>query len=180
MGYRTNFNLTMHGEDKAVSAVYEYAKTHDLSWELSTILKLDSLDDTKWYEWKEEMRALAKRFPRVLFILTGVGEDHDDQWEYRVKGEKEELHQMDTIAPPFNDEITIPGERFTACESLDVRDRLRICAAMLRNIAGSTYIPFDSPYPCSNEAAIRDCIRTAIDKLDEAVLRHEAQFGKNS
>ena len=180
MGYRTNFNLTMHGEDKAIDAVLAYAQTNELPYELKTIVVQESLDDVKWYDCKEDLRSLAKRFPAVLFILTGVGEDPDDQWEYRVRGENDEFHQMDTIAPPFGDDLLIPGERFTACESMDVRDRLRICAAMLRNIAGSTYIPFDSPYPCSNEAAIRDCIRTAIGKLEEAILRHEAQFGKNS
>ena len=180
MGYRTNFNLTMHGEDKAIDAVLAYAQTHDLPYELKTIVVQESLDDVKWYDCKEDLRSLAKRFPTVLFILTGVGEDPGDQWEYRVRGEKDELRQMDTIAPPFGDDLLMPGERFTACESLDVGDRLRICAAMLRNIARSGYIPFASPCPCSNETAIKDCIRTAIDKLEEAVMRDKAQFGRNA
>lgn len=37
--------------------------------------------NAKWYDWKEDMRLLSKRFPELLFCLHGEGESGDDLWD---------------------------------------------------------------------------------------------------
>ncbi len=36
---------------------------------------------TKWYDWREDMSLLSKRFPELLFCLHGDGEDVEDLWD---------------------------------------------------------------------------------------------------
>ena len=37
-------------------------------------------DDIKWYDWREDMEAISKKFPDVYFVITAYGEERDDNW----------------------------------------------------------------------------------------------------
>lgn len=44
-------------------------------------------DHCKWYEHTEDMRNVSKKYPNVLFTLTGNGEEPDDMWvKYFMNG----------------------------------------------------------------------------------------------
>ena len=48
---------------------------------------LDGSDRCKWYSHDEDMRKLSERFPRVLFTLSGEGEESSDIWKkYYLNG----------------------------------------------------------------------------------------------
>lgn len=36
--------------------------------------------EVKWYNWKEDMVELSKKFPKMLFKLEGYGEESLDIW----------------------------------------------------------------------------------------------------
>ena len=76
MGYYTN---------------YEYEEGFDAEAfeELNKISRYNHpcMDEVKWYEWENDMKALSTVFPDRTFILSGVVEGRDDEWKaYFKKG----------------------------------------------------------------------------------------------
>jgi len=44
-------------------------------------------EQVKWYDHKEEMKEYSSKYPKVLFILSGEGEEAGDLWrEYYLNG----------------------------------------------------------------------------------------------
>jgi ABC-type Fe3+-hydroxamate transport system substrate-binding protein len=79
MGYYTVFNLEVVGGDS----------TYDYVQELQDISGYTNLFDdcVKWYDHEYDMRLLSEKYPEVLFILSGEGEDLKDIWkEYYKNG----------------------------------------------------------------------------------------------
>lgn len=68
-------------------------------------LIIEEWTDVSWINWRKDMQTLAKKFPNITFVPHGDGEESDDIWEWRGKGESEEFHSMEM--PPFT-EILIP------------------------------------------------------------------------
>ena len=104
MGYYTYFSLSYRGtpEDEEKLENYhveEDNKEYSDPYYINGILDDGEDHDYKWYDWEKDMRVLASKFPNVLFILEGSGEDSDDQWEFRIKGDISEHHYMEM--PPF-------------------------------------------------------------------------------
>lgn len=58
-------------------------------------------DRCKWYEHEEDMTALSKKFPHVLFILEGIGEEDGDFWrKYFRAGKMSRADAVLTFSPP--------------------------------------------------------------------------------
>ena len=96
MGYYTYFDLQVLNEDEFSQE--EIAKA---SHRLAEIMGEDnannprfdnfewiSYDSMKWYESAENMRQLAKEFPKMLFRLYGNGEDSEDMWIDYYQGDR--------------------------------------------------------------------------------------------
>lgn len=72
--------------------VLDYALTED--W--------DCADAVKWYDHDDDMIAVSKLFPDVLFCLHGEGDNNDDLWEtYYLDGKKQHCG-AEIIYPPFD------------------------------------------------------------------------------
>ncbi len=68
-------------------------------WELV----LSGEEDAPWYNHKEDMQALSKMWPDILFTLTGIGEEQDDQWvEYHMNGKVQRLDRPQWEPEPFD------------------------------------------------------------------------------
>ena len=95
MGYLTYFHLKMEGSEgaieKAKSDLLTIDEDFDILWEEGELFK--------WYEWLDDMTLIASRNPEVLFILDGDGEESDDLWQWRGKGNETEFHNWSI--PPF-------------------------------------------------------------------------------
>lgn len=108
MGYYTYYTLSYYGppEDEQALADFEPAGDEfDLEPQRMKQLIADNGDnDWKWYDWQKDMEKLAKKFPNILFLLHGDGEESDDIWEWRGKGDKYEFHAMEM--PPFTELLT--------------------------------------------------------------------------
>lgn len=103
MGYFTKFDLEFkHCDEKCFDEVKEWDLVHSIIKELGSInpdyfrkAEFANLNDLfeepmKWYGYEADMLELSKIFPFLVFILTGEGEDHDDNWiTYFCNGEKE-------------------------------------------------------------------------------------------
>ena len=82
MGYYTIFKLS--AKDSEI--------TDDMKKELSTINSyyFDNLNlidelvegwfEAKWYDYVDNMKMLSLKFPTIVFILEGSGEESSDMW----------------------------------------------------------------------------------------------------
>ena len=59
-------------------------------------------DEDTWYDWYENMSALAKIFPHLQFELKGYGEEREDWWAAQFWGDKIAQSRA-TIIPPSPD-----------------------------------------------------------------------------
>jgi hypothetical protein len=75
MGYYTDYEISAQGEhaDKAVTFLTEVCSGY-LGWEDC------SIQAVKWYSWKRDLERASLEYPKVLFILDGIGEESIDIW----------------------------------------------------------------------------------------------------
>jgi hypothetical protein len=64
-----------------------------------------SAESYKFYEHEEDMRALSKRWPKVLFKMEGVGEDQDDHWLKYFQDGKMQVCAAVVTFPPYDPEL---------------------------------------------------------------------------
>ena len=105
MGYYTYLQLDTYGDKKDIEEMEKAAselKDDDddcvadgIEWkEGIKELVQETYLEAKWYSFQTDFVAWAKRFPKVLFIVDGDGEDSDDVWQLRVKGDEVEYREM--------------------------------------------------------------------------------------
>ena len=109
MGYYTSFDLTMtpHPEEEKEVAITrdivalidcispEEVRESDIEWFLC--------DALKWYDYEDHMIEISKKYPDIVFVLHGEGEEHDDIWnEYYCNGECERVDAVITFPEPKN------------------------------------------------------------------------------
>src|SRR5271167_3366834 len=95
MGYNTQFRLEIEPENPDL--LTELAEGND---QMSGAICGDSI---KWYDHKDEMIALSKRFPDTLFTLYGDGEESRDLWVKYFKNGKMQSYEAEIIYPPVNE-----------------------------------------------------------------------------
>ena len=64
------------------------------------IWEVDGYDEMKWYDWREDMKDIAQKYPDIEFRLEGNGEDKDDWWFALFKGDK---FQIKYCVPPIDE-----------------------------------------------------------------------------
>lgn len=102
MGYYTSYSLDIRCEEKDVELVKKFQKELlDVSYDDPDVRVL--IEDggvwAKLYDIEELINELAPKYPELLIILYGDGEDSYDTWERRWKGSESELQQA--AIPPF-------------------------------------------------------------------------------
>jgi hypothetical protein len=57
-------------------------------------------ENSKWYDWERDMRAMSSEIENVLFKLHGEGEESSDIWDaYFLNGKSQRHEAVITIAP---------------------------------------------------------------------------------
>ena len=121
MGYYTNFSIEIRkaitrAEAKAIIFEINRAVNPQLENEKDGIFVLiddssiednekaiwevDGYDEMKWYDWREDMKDIAQKYPDIEFRLEGNGEDKDDWWVALFKGDK---FQIKYCVPPIDE-----------------------------------------------------------------------------
>lgn len=110
MGYRSNFYIRLFGDTGEFRGVRKDIETQ-------SGYKLDPIDDDEfavsdanWPSATEDLKAVAARHPDILFSLSVEGEDRNDNWSARFKGQEYESRQSMTVTEPF-EKILLPFER---------------------------------------------------------------------
>lgn len=86
MGYNTSYSLKALPPDHIEDVIHDLMDCFDSSkYALNT--SGQSRESIKWYEHEDDMRAFSKKYPEIVFELSGEGEDAEDQWrKYFVNG----------------------------------------------------------------------------------------------
>ena len=107
MGYYTSYGLDykadegyQNEEGEFIKALVEISKDSEGNDD-SEILELTQAGGVwaKLYDLSDWITELAPKFPHLLICLSGNGEDTQDIWEERWKGNDHELQQ--SVIPPF-------------------------------------------------------------------------------
>ena len=115
MGYYTYYQIAFVGDDDKVKAfkddLLETSKDDDgeVDSYLEDLLSYSGVE-AKLYDLEEWIDTIAPRHPDVLVILNGDGEESDDLWETRWKGDKYE-HQEAVISPFTTPELLTEREK---------------------------------------------------------------------
>lgn len=94
MGYYTKFELSVIAKGREArdqrDSLYEYVEnTRDYFGDAYLKDILDGSYTMKWYEWRQDMEELSKKYPLLIFLLEGVGqEDEVDVWRAFIKNGK--------------------------------------------------------------------------------------------
>jgi hypothetical protein len=95
MGYYTRYDLEiLQGGDSNI----DYKK------ELCNMVEYEHLfdDECKWYEHHEDMKTISKKYPKVLFLLHGVGEEDGDMWRKYYRDGKTTKIEAEIVFKEFD------------------------------------------------------------------------------
>ena len=102
MGYYTSYSLQCYGPEDKIKAFEEGLLS--ISEDDSEVKELieDGFVYAKLYDLDKWISAIAPGYPDVLICLSGDGEESDDLWEERWKGNDREIQRA--AIPPFRNE----------------------------------------------------------------------------
>jgi hypothetical protein len=87
MGYYTRFELEVANGDTSV--IEELRECSDGA-NYAIYSNGESDDSTKWYEYRDDLKAFSKKHPKQIFKLSGEGEESGDIWvEYFLNGKSQ-------------------------------------------------------------------------------------------
>ena len=107
MGYYTNFTMKVLDESmvEVDSSVYpEFAEEslYDGYFSVQDLISNDA-DNCKWYDHEEDVREYSKKFPNLVFILDGEGEEPGDIWREFYKNGKSYRWDLEHTLPEFEE-----------------------------------------------------------------------------
>lgn len=107
MGYYTAYSIDIEHDEGAVNQIDEFykellevSKDSDGNFDVEyQELVREGVVYGKLYDIEDYIDELAPKYPGLLILLEGNGEDHDDRWEHRWKGTESEVQKAEI--PPF-------------------------------------------------------------------------------
>ena len=94
MGYYTDYKLEFDTELDEETLVGQLEEITPYTWYGGL-----ELSDVKWYDYRDHMKIISKKYPETLFKLYGNGEESEDIWvEYFKNGKSRYERGMITFA----------------------------------------------------------------------------------
>ncbi len=104
MGYYTYHSLEFdESETEVVVALEEGADSYSDGVSLMYDAWTGNAERTKWYSHDEDMKTFSKRFPHVLFELSGEGEESGDIWKAYYKDGKVQLCRAKIVFDEYDE-----------------------------------------------------------------------------
>ena len=99
MGYYTSYSLEIIG-DEVLAKKFEkdLLKESDDDFEVRELITTGGAW-AKLYDLSDWIKHIAPKYPELLIVLSGDGEDSDDKWEERFRGS--DFEHQDAEIPPF-------------------------------------------------------------------------------
>ena len=101
MGYYTWYTLDIIKDpDNQIDDFYE---EFDKLTGLANDLKKYDGTEAKWYNWENDMKELSKKFSKMLFRISGDGEEQFDVWNCYFCNGKSYYREIQTYWEPFDE-----------------------------------------------------------------------------
>lgn len=95
MGYFTTYDVEI--TDKEMNYVDDDRKIHQ---EIQTEFDVIFGEESKWYDYEENMKEFSKKYPDLIFTIHGNGEGNNDIWrEYFLNGESQHTEAQLVFEP---------------------------------------------------------------------------------
>ena len=78
MGYYTAYNLVIQNGDDSLIETFR-KENENANYALNE--DGDTLEYCKWYNHEEDLKNFSAKYPEVVFILEGDGEESGDMWK---------------------------------------------------------------------------------------------------
>ena len=124
MGYITQFDLDLDGPEEALQ---EFVEAGDNGGETASgVYYMDFVNgetiSCKWYNSKEDMIELSKKFPELLFSVDAAGEEPGDLWKAWARNGKYKRIEPEMIWPKVDLDKELPAG-VVSDEKQSARDR---------------------------------------------------------
>lgn len=105
MGYYTQYTLSVYEGDETISEILA-VETEETFAGLRYAINDEGgcVDGVKWYDHDDDVTALSKRNPGVVFKLYGEGEESGDVWTQYFKDGKTQYCPAQITFEPFDEE----------------------------------------------------------------------------
>lgn len=115
MGYYTEYTMSLL--DPATQEILSESKNQAVMDKVIQLLRekniinyaldenLDCHEAVTWYEYDDDIKALSKQIPDVLFCVHGAGENHDDLWDHYFLNGKSQRCDAEIKIPPYNPDL---------------------------------------------------------------------------
>jgi hypothetical protein len=103
MGYYTAFNMSVVSKIPENRNLIQEFRQVSTGAEYALDMGGGSKTETKWYNWEEDLRKFSAKFPNVLFLLEGEGEENGDLWKAYFKGGKMQLCKAEVTYPKYDE-----------------------------------------------------------------------------
>ena len=91
MGYNTSYDLDLkNAGEKTLEIIKELRNTYEDA-EFALDENGGSYDNAKWYDHEENLVEFSRKYPDVIFILSGEGEEAGDVWKKYFKDGKKQI-----------------------------------------------------------------------------------------
>lgn len=104
MGYYTTYKLQIHNPEKMPAnknVIKEFVETTEFV-EHYLDEEGNNLDTAKWYEHETDLKAFSKKYPEIIFKLSGEGEESGDIWSKYFQNGKMQDCRAKVVTPGFN------------------------------------------------------------------------------
>lgn len=103
MGYYTNYTLNIIKDpSNEIEAFKKELENYFTNTEVDDLL--DDYLEAKWYDWSVDLEGVSKKFPNMLFLLSGDGEEPLDIWNCYFCNGKSHYREIQTYWEKFDAE----------------------------------------------------------------------------
>jgi hypothetical protein len=104
MGYHTYYNVNLIPDDRRMEIIEDLRNTYESArWGLDEHGYCNQ--DMSWYSWNEDIRKFSEKYPDVLFVVDGEGDDTEDLWISYFQNGKNQHVQARIIYDPYDPEM---------------------------------------------------------------------------
>lgn len=91
MGYSTTYTLKVYAGEPTIRDILEVEGESFEGLDYAVDMDGDSVEPAKWYSHEKDMIQLSLKYPEVVFLLCGEGEESGDLWnQYFKNGKKQD------------------------------------------------------------------------------------------
>jgi hypothetical protein len=104
MGYYTTYHLDIQGKGIDFDKYEIFEEIGIISRYGEEMFEDGSAYEIKWYSHEEDMTQISKKYPDLLFILNGNGEENGDIWRKHFKNGKTHFSKAKIVFDDFDPE----------------------------------------------------------------------------